>query len=232
MPAPKRIRWDCPTGSHPGVLGPRRPRRDDIVRYCLDCSQATGRLVERTAPALERARTAGAERAKSKAAAKRASDARARRAKADAETARYTVEGVDLRDELDRLRRLPIFAGDRLARRGPEFKVTRCRTMPRTVIGRAWPTEYRFHLSLWPDITLASARATMVHELAHLWVGRDNHDRKAWHGEAFQRAIRRIFKAAYGLDGPPGYRGASSFPFAAILARAERFTTETREIAS
>ena len=56
-----RVRWDCPNG-HPGVLGPMRPRMDSVVRYCLTCSQQTGRLVPRVAPALERKREAKRQR--------------------------------------------------------------------------------------------------------------------------------------------------------------------------
>jgi hypothetical protein len=57
-----RIRWDCPNGRHPGVLGPTRPRMDSVVRYCLTCSQQTGRLVLRVAPTLERKRAAKQQR--------------------------------------------------------------------------------------------------------------------------------------------------------------------------
>jgi len=42
MAKPKRKRWSCPTGDHPGVLGPGRPRANNIVRYCLPCSEKDG----------------------------------------------------------------------------------------------------------------------------------------------------------------------------------------------
>jgi hypothetical protein len=67
----KRTRWECPNGDHPGVLGPTRPRKDSIVRYCLPCSEASGKLVERIAPALERKRAAKADARKAKAKQKR-----------------------------------------------------------------------------------------------------------------------------------------------------------------
>lgn len=228
MTAAKRVRWACPTGTHPGVLASTRPRRDDLVRYCLQCSIATGRLVERVAPALERRRAAAAERAAGTAKAKRAARSAALARARAAETARYTVEGLDLRVELERIRRLPLFVGTRVARMAPGFTVTRCRTAPRTCVGRAWPSEHRIHLSLWPTISRAKACATLVHELTHLWVGRDNRDSKAWHGEAFQRAMRAAFKAAYGIEGPPGYRGASSAPFATLLQRSEQSAADVR----
>lgn len=222
MTAAKRRRWACPTGAHPGVLGSTRPRRDDLVRYCLPCSIAVGRLIERTAPALERQRAAAADRAATRTKARRAARSAAVARAMAVETARYTVDGLDLRAEMERIRRLPLFAGTRVARLAPGFTVTRCRTAPRTCAGRAWPSEHRIHLSLWPTISRAKACATLVHELTHLWVGRDNRDSKAWHGEAFQRAMRAAFKAAYGIEGPPGYRGASSAPLATRLAQAQR----------
>jgi hypothetical protein len=48
----KQARWKCPQCDE-GVLAPTRPRKDDVRRYCLPCSSAKGRLVERIAPALE-----------------------------------------------------------------------------------------------------------------------------------------------------------------------------------
>lgn len=84
----KRIRWECPAGKHPGVLGPSRPRRDNIVRYCLPCSEAAGKLVERVAPALERKRTTVAQR--------RDAQARTRLGRERAGLAqRYKVEVLD-----------------------------------------------------------------------------------------------------------------------------------------
>jgi hypothetical protein len=51
----KRKRWVCPQCQH-GLLAPSRPRRDDVRRYCLNCSKKTGRLVERLCPTLEKKR--------------------------------------------------------------------------------------------------------------------------------------------------------------------------------
>jgi hypothetical protein len=58
MSAARRVRWECPAGKHPGVLGPTRPPKDAVARFCLPCSMETGRLVSRVAPALERERAA------------------------------------------------------------------------------------------------------------------------------------------------------------------------------
>lgn len=70
----KRVRWECPNGEHAGVLGSTRPPKDSIVRYCLPCSEATGRLVERVAPALERKRAAKTAARKTRAQKKQARD--------------------------------------------------------------------------------------------------------------------------------------------------------------
>jgi len=42
----KRKRWSCPMCSV-GVLGPIRPRKDNAIRYCLPCTEKTGKLTER-----------------------------------------------------------------------------------------------------------------------------------------------------------------------------------------
>lgn len=68
--ASKTVIWKCPSGEHQGVRAPSRPRKDDIRRFCLDCSTETGRLVERVAPAVERKRARKAEARKRKAATK------------------------------------------------------------------------------------------------------------------------------------------------------------------
>jgi hypothetical protein len=59
-------RWTCPRCGG-GKLAPERPRKNDTRRYCLPCSDKTGRLVERTCKALEKRREAVQERSKAKA---------------------------------------------------------------------------------------------------------------------------------------------------------------------
>ena len=55
MATAKRVRWECPN-DHPAVLGPRKPPRDSIIRFCVPCSVERGRLVRRSAPVLDRDR--------------------------------------------------------------------------------------------------------------------------------------------------------------------------------
>lgn len=68
----KMVRWTCPNGEHPGVLGPSRPRKDHLCRYCIECSLKANRLVERVVPAIEGKREAARQRSAERAAKKRA----------------------------------------------------------------------------------------------------------------------------------------------------------------
>jgi len=71
MPA-KMMRWICPNDtSHEGKLAPSRPRKDDIRRYCLVCSEKSGRLVERVAPSLQAKREKALARTHAKATKRR-----------------------------------------------------------------------------------------------------------------------------------------------------------------
>lgn len=99
-------RWVCPSCGG-GAIAPDRPRRDDTRRYCLACSASTGRLVERTCPALDRRRAVSSERT----AAKRKASVERRKASVEREReaarARRTLGGVDLLAEAKRLWALP-----------------------------------------------------------------------------------------------------------------------------
>lgn len=228
MTAAKRVRWECPNG-HPAVLSSTRPPKDSVDRYCLPCSAKTGRLVLRVAPALERKREAAQTSAAAKAKAKRAREAAARQRKKDAETARYTVEGVDLRDELTCLLRLKTWNGHfgRPGRDGgfhdrPEMVISKRSSTP-TRLGYAEPWRNRITIATYPRQTLADARETLVHELTHLVVGHwsSEKDKTAWHGPEFKRTMLAAFKEAYKV-GPVGipdnvYHGR----YAAALLRKE-----------
>lgn len=50
--ATKKKRWVCPI-CNVGKLGGQRPAKDNIIRYCLPCSEKTGKLVLRICPADE-----------------------------------------------------------------------------------------------------------------------------------------------------------------------------------
>lgn len=187
MATTKRIRWECPSGKHPGVLGPQKPRRDAVVRFCLPCSEATGRLIERIAPALERKRQAAAKRAGLKAAKTQTRKAVQQERDEQADTQRYTVSGIDLRDELKRYVKLPVYERTFRSKGLPRFDVTRREWMPNRQ-GFASPWEWRIHMTLTPNMPLDQARTTLLHELAHLHVGRTD---EGWHGVRFRRTLNR-----------------------------------------
>lgn len=198
----KRVRWTCPNGC-PGILSSTRPPKDSVDRYCLACSAKTGRLVLRIAPALETRRAAAATTAAAKAKAKRAREA-AKKAKAkQAEIDRYTVEGVDLRDEMTSLLRLKAWNGH-FGRPGldggfhnrPELVISKRSRVPLSRMGYAEPWINRITVATYPGQTLADARETLVHELVHLVVGPET-SKTAWHGPTFKATMLAAFKEAY-----------------------------------
>jgi hypothetical protein len=212
-------RWICPM-CQAGKLAPERPRRDDVRRYCLPCSQTTGRLVERACPALDRKRAAKKERQ----AAKRAT-ARDRQAAAD--LARYTVGTpatgvIDLRDELRRLMRLPCVKalccndqgrrirdgfGAMLQPRLPRLQVYRrqvgSHTTGRGVYGQPWRPG-RIHLTVGDASTPASAWELLAHEYLHVIGYR--------HGHRMNAMLAQVVHERWAVDVyRHGYDGRKNF---------------------
>jgi hypothetical protein len=154
--------WRCPLCTNQ-VRGPERPRRDDVRRYCLDCSKETGRLVERLCPSLDRERAVRAGRQEQRA---RAQAERKRQAELD----RRRVGGIDLQGELVRLCRLPVFDGPSgsLAKRPPELVIRRAQRPQRQMVtvsgGRiilsAWPGRSPEHAVGWLLWGLAASYRT------------------------------------------------------------------------
>ena len=113
----------------------------------------------------------------------------------------YVVAGIDLRRELERLRTLPVFAGGPLARSSPELKIRRAARRPNRV-GFAVPGEWRLSVTDYPEIRPGDALETLLHELAHLHVGRRG-EAHAWHGRTFKRTLARAMAQAYGITSRP-----------------------------
>jgi hypothetical protein len=107
---------------------------------------------------------------------------------------------------MDRLRALPVFAGGPLAERAPELKVRRASRKPNR-LGFAVPTQFRLSVTAYPGIRPGDVLETLLHELAHLHVGRAA-EAHAWHGPTFKRTLARAMAEAYGLTGvrPPHTR--------------------------
>lgn len=164
MSATKRVRWECPNGC-PGVLGPSRPRKDNIVRYCLDCSKREGKLVERIAPTLEKQRARAKEKSQLKASTKAA------RARAREREKKY----IQLSDARDRVVEIdPIAATQEIARRAgykraPYVPVTWRRGNHSYVTGRA--NEYGITMTIGKDASLERFVNIALHEAAHAEAG-------------------------------------------------------------
>jgi hypothetical protein len=101
---------------------------------------------------------------------------------------------------MNRLRALDVFAGGALAAGAPELKVRRARTRPNR-LGFAVPTEFRLSVTAYPGIRPGDVLETLLHELAHLHVGRAP-EAHAWHGPTFKRTLARAMHDAYGLTIP------------------------------
>lgn len=197
MAKTKRIRWECPNGRHPAVLGPSVPRKNNIVRYCLKCSETEGVLVERVAPTLVKKREAGAARSSAKAEAKRRKE-RDKKFLKLTDAAGRTVE-FNPESELARIVR----AGEREFERGFSVPVLDWRrgTSGHTS-GRAWT--YRITATFGAQAE--GAWATLVHEAAHSLTAQLGYQ-KEHHGDRW-RSTYRVLVRALVKDIPVGaFRG-------------------------
>ncbi len=109
----------------------------------------------------------------------------------------YAVGGIALDREMERLRSLPVFADGPLAARAPQLKVRRAAKRPNR-LGFAVPAEYRLSVTAFPGIRPGDVLETLLHELAHLHVGRAA-EAHAWHGPTFKRTLARAMREAYGV---------------------------------
>lgn len=192
----KRVRWACPNGCA-SVLGPQRPRLDDVARFCLGCSAKAGKLVRRTAPALE------AERERHVAAVS-AKDV-AKKSRAAEKSAKYfTVHGVDLRVELEKLWRLPVALEQRRKHRTwfAELRAFHKRELPKLVVrnrnargahvfGRAWSRRHEILINRMPQGDEHHVRETLAHEVAHVLAPGDGH------GMEWKTTFRLLCEQAY-----------------------------------
>lgn len=149
--------WTCPNGC-PAKRGPERPRRNATVRYCLSCSLKSDVLVERVCKSVERKREQNELRRKQR---RKSAGKRQQRTL----EARYTIDGVDLRDLWDRMLRLP---STHFSCATATMKVRHAKECPRTRIGTAWYGQNRIQVTIWPGRRALGCVRTMLHELAHL----------------------------------------------------------------
>ncbi len=111
----------------------------------------------------------------------------------------FTVAGVDLREEMSRLRGLPAFADGPLPGREPELKVRRARRRPNR-LGFAVPSQFRLSVTAYPGVRAGDVLETLLHELTHLHVGRAA-EAHGWHGATFKRTLARAMEEGYGVAG-------------------------------
>ena len=112
----------------------------------------------------------------------------------------FAVAGVDLREEMGRLRGLPAFADGPLPGREPELKVRRASKRPNR-LGFAVPSQFRLSVTAYPGVRAGDVLETLLHELTHLHVGRAA-EAHGWHGATFKRTLARAMAEAYGVAGP------------------------------
>ena len=110
------------------------------------------------------------------------------------------MAGIQLDEEMDRLRALPAFADGPLARGRPELKVRRASRKPNR-LGFAVPSEFRLSVTAYPGIRRGDVLETLLHELVHLHVGRAK-EAHAWHGPTFKRVLAQAMREGYGVAIP------------------------------
>ena len=88
--------WRCPDCGNQ-KRAPGKPRRNDVRRFCLPCSQRTGYMVERVCPVLETKRAKAKAKVSAKGKAVRAKATAVRKIKKASADDMYFVDGVDVR---------------------------------------------------------------------------------------------------------------------------------------
>lgn len=165
----KTRRWVCPICGT-GVNAPERPRKDDVRRYCLPCSETTGRLVARTAPALERIRKEAREKTAAKITRRRIATRRQ-------DLAARSSGGFDLLAEAKRIWNLPTM------RELPRWR----KELPDIEFRRGTKYHTSGHCDYWGRnivITIgtdtAKALGIVAHELMHAALLHDGHSARFW----------------------------------------------------
>jgi hypothetical protein len=238
------IRWTCPNGLHPGALGPQRPRKDSIVRFCWPCSIKAGHLVQRIAPSIESKKRRKAETKARKQERKLAAVAD-KAAKATA--AACAIKAAETSDlvgldwvgrEYARLQALP-FATSNLGSSTRPKKRARDNALGRRlygptqpwnhaqVTGRQYPHENRITVTVGPKATRARVSELLMHELCHAACptergapGKNGKRQRIYHGRTFREWLVRAAKEAYGLEISPTAAGRSAYKLDKIITTA------------
>ena len=94
--------WRCPDCGNQN-RAPGKPRRNDVRRFCLPCSQRTGYMVERVCPTLEKKRAKVKAKVSAKGKAVRAKATAVRKIKDATIEKTFYIDGVDVRPILKRM---------------------------------------------------------------------------------------------------------------------------------
>ena len=174
-------------------MGVQRPRKDNIIRYCLPCSESAGKLVERNAPVLDKRRATQADKAKDKRLAKEKREAARERKRTHIELWDANGRVVEL-DPEQATREIAKLAG---IKRGFQFTWKR-RSFGFS--GRCW-SYGRIHLSISSrrGASLEDFCRIAAHELAHF---RGN----CQHNDTWRDEYERICGVVWGMA--PGFRPA------------------------
>jgi len=215
MTRSRRVRWECPNGEHPAVLGSTRPPKDATVRYCLPCSAGSSRLVARVAPVLEAQRVARKTAREARAAFERERDRQARAAALRVTVLDYGDVGVvtldvgELLAQAWRSKTLRDAAKDSGYRNGlmlPQVKVRRGdRERGRAaraarpgsgrerdaISGHAKTHRGEIVLTVAPGLGREWLEAIVVHEAAHCACP-DEHHGRTWRS-TYIRAMRELY---------------------------------------
>ena len=195
MAKTRRTRWVCPSCGK-GKLGPQRPRKDNVVRWCLPCSAKTGKLVERSAPSLEKKAEEKADAAKTRRAAKKA--------KADE---KWIVHGFDLRAVLRVLWRSKTMKAARTQAKLPALSITRAKnTRHLGSSGHASPWKHSIHVTINPRSGPMAVLQLLAHEVAHLGPVIGRRGSREWHGADFRARLADLCIEVFGVDKATAYQ--------------------------
>jgi hypothetical protein len=169
------------------VNAPERPRADDVRRYCLACSERTGRLVRRVCPVLDRQREATA--------AKRAARSTRQRDRGrEAEVAARSAGGLDLLAEARRLWRTPTLRAESAAqgRSFPTIEWRRSRNGKAHTSGHCYYTGKQARVVVTIGTDAGGAIETVIHELVHAALPYNVH-----HSARFWTTLMAVAREAY-----------------------------------
>jgi hypothetical protein len=189
MAGNRQVRWVCPNGLHPGVLGPTRPRRDNIVRYCLACSEKAGKLVEREAPALVKKRSERQQVTQSRAKLKqqREREAARRQTHIPVREVDGSLGEIDVKRTIRRMMKLAVIKeyADKhyYWSRLPEPTIRYSEHKPYTS-GHAHTGSYVFTITVPRRGLREEIEETILHEICHLILPSEE-----WHGRRFRRVL-------------------------------------------